>query len=297
ASFFFGYKATELTLEQPDPAKQLIGGFYEDLAVALPAYTSIKPALSKRKRISRPKFPKSILKLNLTGEYTKTALNERFMVLNKKNKIIVFASPPQLEVLSKSTQWYADGTFKSAAKFFYQLYILHSLINNIMVPCCFALMNRRRTRDYNVVLKSIEKAAKENNLVLKPQVIMTDFELAPINAFKSNYQGIRSLKADYKNNISYSQWFKTFCCLAIVPIEEVDDLFEKILENKTLNPKIDKILDYFVGTYLEGSFSLEMWNYFDTNGTPRTKNNLEGYNSKLNKHIGIFHPDIYRAFD
>ena len=46
-------------------------------------------------------------------------------------------------------------------------------------------------------------------------------------------------------------------------------------------------MDYFVGAYFEGSFSLEMWNNFDTNGTPRTNSNLEGYNSKLNKHIGV----------
>lgn len=34
---------------------------------------------------------------------------------------------------------------------------------------------------------------------------------------------------------------------------------------------------------------------FNTNGTPRTNNNLEGYNLKLNKHLSVAHPDIFKS--
>ncbi|CAF0823200.1 unnamed protein product [Brachionus calyciflorus] len=37
-----------------------------------------------------------------------------------------------------------------------------------------------------------------------------------------------------------------------------------------------------------------MWNHFDTNGTPRTNNNLEGYNLKLNIHLSIASADIFK---
>jgi hypothetical protein len=46
------------------------------------------------------------------------------------------------EAFSKASHWYADGTFNTAAKHYYQLYIIHAYVNNHMVPCCFGLMKR-----------------------------------------------------------------------------------------------------------------------------------------------------------
>ena len=38
-----------------------------------------------------------------------------------------------------------------------------------------------------------------------------------------------------------------------------------------------------------------MWNHFDTNGTPRINNNLEGYNLKLNIHLSVAKPIIFKV--
>ena len=56
----------------------------------------------------------------------------------------------------------------------------------------------------------------------------------------------------------------------------------------------EQFLDYFTNTYFEGDFDVKSWNHFSTAG-PRTYNNMEGYNAKLKKHVGVAHPNIYKA--
>ncbi|CAF1119668.1 unnamed protein product [Brachionus calyciflorus] len=105
------------------------------------------------------------------------------------------------------------------------------------------------------------------------------------------------LKSEYHKNEEFSKWFRSICCLALVPIEKSDQLFEIIMANKPSINGLDKFLDYFVGTYFEGLYTINMWNHFETYDSPRTNNYLEGYNYKLNRHIVISHPDIFRAID
>ena len=62
-----------------------------------------------------------------------------------------------------------------------------------------------------------------------------------------------------------------------------------------VNLQHQSFLDYFVSTYFEGKFPLQLWNHFDTIGEPRTNNHLEGYNLKLKKAVFVAHPDIFKA--
>ena len=61
-----------------------------------------------------------------------------------------------------------------------------------MVPCCYALMNIRRKKDYNIIFKALKKETKNMNLSLDPKYIMTGFEVAAINSFKFCFPGIKS---------------------------------------------------------------------------------------------------------
>jgi hypothetical protein len=103
------------------------------------------------------------------------------------------------------------------------------------------------------------------------------------------------LKSHYQKDENVAKWFKMVCSLALIPIDEVNDYFDKIIAVQPNIPNTEKFMDYFVGTYFEGVFDLAMWNHFDTNDTPRTNNNLEGYNLKLNTHLSIAKPDIFKV--
>ena len=59
-----------------------------------------------------------------------------------------------------------------------------------MIPCVYALMNRRRIREYNYVIKAVKTAARNLKLKLNPKSFMTDFEQAAIVSFKDQFKGI-----------------------------------------------------------------------------------------------------------
>ncbi|CAF1099212.1 unnamed protein product [Brachionus calyciflorus] len=160
----------QIFLDEQNKLAQTSGLSYENLLKILPSYRSIKSTLQKRKKRSCPKLLKTLRELNITDEYAST----------------------KLEALAKATHWYADGTFRTAAKHYYQLFIIHAYINKHMIACCFDLMNRRRKRDYNVVLAALKKEARKNNIDLNPSYIMTDFEVASINSFKDSFPGIQN---------------------------------------------------------------------------------------------------------
>lgn len=175
----------KIYLEEQSKVAQSSNLTYEELSKIIDPYYCMKSTLTKRKKKNCPKLSKSLRDMVIPDEYKVNNQNEKFLIYNKDNKILVFASPTQLKALSQATHWYADGTFRTAAKYFYQLYIIHAYINHHMVPCCFALMHRKLQSYYIHVLLALKKEAKLHNLTLAPKYVMTDFETAAINAFKN----------------------------------------------------------------------------------------------------------------
>ena len=89
----------------------------------------------KFRNLGLKKPPKSIDEINLIGEDLLTVKGDKFVIRVKSgNNMIVMASPLGLKVLSEAKQWHVDGTFKSTAKFYHQLWIVHAWINSRMVP-------------------------------------------------------------------------------------------------------------------------------------------------------------------
>ena len=121
----------------------------EILAQVIPSFSSIKANLKKHRGKHRPKLPLSLREIELTESQTQTVKKEKFLITNKShNKILLFASPKGIEMLSKTSQWHGDGTFHVASKYYYQLYIIHAWINNRMktakeIRCDFQFSSTR----------------------------------------------------------------------------------------------------------------------------------------------------------
>ncbi|CAF0891302.1 unnamed protein product [Brachionus calyciflorus] len=117
--------------------------------------------------------------------------------------------------------------------------------------------------NFLIYFLALKRAAIRHNLTLNPQKIMTDLELAAINAFKKALlKNVSKLgfKTDYDDNVQFYSWFRRLFCLS----------------------------------YFEGSFQIELWNHYETVG-PKTNNSLEGYNKKLKDHVSRAHPSIYKS--
>ena len=59
-------------------------------------------------------------------------------------------------------------------------------------------------------------------------------------------------------------WVRKIIAPALVPIDDVEDVFVLLLENKPYYPQIDEFCDYFKETYIQSSsFPLTLWNHFE----------------------------------
>ena len=110
------------------------------------------------------------------------------------------------------------------------------------------------------------------------------------------------LKNDYLNIEEVQVWFKSMFCLALIPINNIEQQFE-LLSNQmrysvsrhlSVRSKGNEFLAYFKNTYLNGQFPSSMWNHFD-NHEERTNNRVEGDNNKMKLFCGAADPKIDKA--
>ena len=104
------------------------------------------------------------------------------------------------------------------------------------------------------------------------------------------------LKMIYIYNKELQHRIKRIFTLFMTLIDKVDTIFRNILDATPEIPLIlFELLDYFVNTYFECRFPIQIWNNLDTIGEPWTNNHLEDYNLKLKKCVIVAHPDILKA--
>ena len=64
------------------------------------------------------------------------------------SRVLVFATLPALDLLSQSEICHCDGTFSVAPIVFYQVYTIHGVIENAVIPLVYALLPNK-TQDTN----------------------------------------------------------------------------------------------------------------------------------------------------
>jgi hypothetical protein len=143
-------------------------GFLQD-------FVHYKSVLSRfRKGDSVPQAT-SICEIELNESAKLTSYRERFLLLDNQknpNRILAFSSDLGIKILSGSTHYHGDGTFRTAAKYFGQLYVLHAYypggdkwVDNDtvwrkrMFPCLWAFMKRRRIKDYDQIWEALHAQA------------------------------------------------------------------------------------------------------------------------------------------
>jgi hypothetical protein len=114
-------------------------------------------------------------------------------------------------------------------------------------------------KDYVQLLEVLKLEALKLGLNLKPQQIMTDFELAAVNAFKNQFIEIvikgclfhfgqslyKNLKKHqltelYESNPEFNHWFRLVFSLSLVPLSDIDEVWAKIIARV---PKFDDEID------------------------------------------------------
>ena len=99
-----------------------------------------------------------------------------------------------------------------------------------------------------------------------------------------------------------------FPALSALPIEDVTEVFEALIDEDIDEKLPAAYISYFENNYigqkrrnrrLTPTFPIEIWNVRDRilNDNPRTNNAIEGFHSGLNNFITNSHPSLWRLID
>lgn len=228
----------------------------------------------------------------------------------------ILASRLMLFQLSQSEQWFIDGTFSIAPSGFTQVLIIMVYIHSfkIFYPACYIVLTGKSERLYFHALNHLVAVTKEEDLVLKPKIVMMDFEKGLKNAVMRTF----SLK---ENNIAgcYFHFAKALIKRAIklgmiqrkvenptaksligllkilshCPSNAREDIFEEIESMyKDKGDKYNKFLQYFRKNWLQNNFLDSLFEAY-TNNTNinfiRTNNPCELFNRYLGKFFFSFY--------
>ena len=108
----------------------------------------------------------------------------------KEDRILIFTTAVNMKRLSEAPFWIMDGTFKTVPIIFYQMYTIHAPVghgNRRVFPLMYAFMTGKSEVLYKRLFQDLTDIADENEIDLNPQSIISDLELAVINAAKSEF--------------------------------------------------------------------------------------------------------------
>ncbi len=171
--------------------------------------------MNQARRKLTPCLPAST-SFDIPDSYQVTAAGEKFLICDtlvcRKKRMLIFASPKQLELLFNSSTLLMDGTFSAAPPLFDQVYTIHALkfessttyilyFINIEFsfsgfPCVFGVLPDRKKSTYQQLFQELKNVAGSMNRIWKPERIITDFETSLIPAIAAEVNPFDHL---YKN--------------------------------------------------------------------------------------------------
>jgi hypothetical protein len=103
-----------------------------------------------------------------------------------QERILIFASPSALKLLSDVGDWAMDGTYKSCPAVFRatksgQVFVISVIIRHRSFPCIFALLTRQNRTTFEELFTVLRRKLPS---AFSPSSVMCDYDLAAILAFR-----------------------------------------------------------------------------------------------------------------
>ena len=288
---------------------------------------SIEEISTEKSRINQHLYPKEIQEaLNPTfcltedGEHNlyKGFLQLPYGLVFQRfyTKIGILATDFQLQILSKSNEFYVDGTFWSSPPEFKQILniIVYSQEIKKHVCCAHILLNSKKEGEYDIAFENFISIAKHCGYQLKPKYIMADFEPALRNSLEKNFRGSQILgcqfhfmkalwrKAGKEGLKKKSRIYKTMrlTILALI-LMHIPKSLQDPRDEQFIRKKYFQEIKQAIQHEQEKELYMKFWDYLDKNwlnldfmhsGKDRERNNstnnaCEGFHSYLSKIIFI----------
>lgn len=227
---------------------------------------------------------------------------------------LIFAADEDLRFLAGCRIWFADGTFKVSPVGYTQLYTIHGTRDGVTIPCVYALLPNKSQSTYNSLLTKLAEIEPR----LHPYTVITDFEQAAMNAFRTVFNpqlhGCHyhfgqciwrkvqefGYAGRYNNEPEYAMHIRMLVALAYVPNDDKVRVYEELVDLDTF-PVVDQLLNYFEDTFIGrrrrgAMFSSDIWDCYQSvrDNTPRTNNAVEGWHNAFARSVNIAHPTLPR---
>lgn len=317
-----------------DPAtitQQIFGNADEETLSALPKENSLKRTAQRTRREGQPELPTSLDDLVEIPERYRQVQGENWLLHdngpNAQHRLIVFARPHTLRLMSSSTTWFGDGTFKTAPSLVRQIYTIHFNHHENVVLGVAALMENKSKESYRELFQVLKDALPEARRH-GPVRFSTDFELGASLTFQEVFpnsepafcffhfaQSLWRKAADSGVSRKYQQseneelrnQFHAILGLAFVPPQDVPSAFDSLQEHclEDLQDVLQLLEIYYVLGKRRGRgrqppiFKIESWNVYQrtTRGIPRTNNSVEAWNRRFNTIVSKVHPNVFAIFE
>ncbi|RNA13100.1 hypothetical protein BpHYR1_006663 [Brachionus plicatilis] len=272
----------EKALTTNDPPRTIMTDVRKCLNLEVVAAMSKPDAIRQminRTRSKKFSFKKlkanSLSEIEIPIELRKTYRDEEFYWddtgCEDKNRIIIFTTKSNLQILDHNLDWYVDGTFYISPTYFKQIYTFHVIKNSSLIPCVYVMLPNKRKSTYKKLFKMLK-----SYLVNSPKSINMDFEKAAMTAaqeiFKWKIFGcFFHLSQSMFRRVQTRGYLKTYA---------LDDQFRhsfKLVQALAFLP-VQDVTQRVIPLY-----PIETWNVFDRvkRRLPRTNNNVENWHSRI----------------
>ena len=159
-----------------------------DTVQIIPTYKQLHHTLWNIRHKDTPNLPESTDDINLLNDkYNLTNEGKRYKLYDSldNHRMVIYSSNIGLEILSKSLEWHADGTFKCAPRKYKQMYLIHAWYKGHMYLCAKVFLKNKDEATYTRMLRMLVENAEDCRFKLHPEKVTVDFEQAAINSFKT----------------------------------------------------------------------------------------------------------------
>ena len=150
-------------------------------------FVKCESLMYRARRQLQPKIPQTSFELESTSQGTPYGLFLKDCVTVGDNQAFIFFSDETMTILAEISDISFDGTFYTVPKQFYQLWTIFIVVNQHVIPAIHCLLTGKSQELYEAILFRIKSIVPRFN----PQIAMSDWEIAPRNAFKTAYNGIK----------------------------------------------------------------------------------------------------------
>ena len=304
----------------------------EGTAVKMPRLDSLKRTIQRQRvrHLAAPAQPTSLEQLVLPAEYQLTAKGEQFLLYDSgpdTQRMLIFGTQRNLEMLKLAEHWMADGTFKTAPPLFSQVYVVHALRGGAqlmrdghLLPSLFVLLPNKTEATYRRMWEQIRLLCP----LAQPKEMLLDFEKAAINSFEQVWpetvvkccffhptQNVcrkvqaAGMQADDSQDEELAIRIRQLPALAFAHPYDVHELFAEVAQQLPMAQATELVLYFertYIGRTLPGGthqaplFPLNLWNYYYETpfGLPRTTNAVEAWHRSFNATVGCHHPSIWK---